>query len=183
MEGMVVLSSQYRGGGESQQVQQGDQLTPGQPLAKVVNPKSMQVDANVNQTESTEIRIGQSAIIGIDAFPGLTMRGKVFSIGALAVSSGRQNYFIRNVPVRLTIEGVDPRLIPDLSASADVVVERKESATLVPVGAIRSEGGKNWVLVKQGEGWQRKEVSLGSANNLYAVALSGVSSGDELQLP
>lgn len=182
MTGMVVLSSTYRGGGESQQVQQGDALTSGQPLLKIVNPKSMSVEATVNQTESGEIRIGQTAQIGLDAFPGMTFKGKVYSIGALAVSGGRQNYYIRSVPIRVTIDGADPKLIPDLSAFADIVVEQKENATLVPLGAIHEEGKKSFVYVKKGEGWEKREISLGSSNNLYAIANSGVTSGDELRL-
>ena len=47
-----------------------------------------------------------------DAFPGLTMKGRIYSIAALASGGWRQNYFIRSIPVRVAIEGSDPRLIP-----------------------------------------------------------------------
>lgn len=182
MEGMVVLSSVFRGGGEGQQVQQGDQLNSGQPLAKIVNPSSMQIEGNVNQAEATDIRVGQKALIGLDAFPGLTFKGKVYSIGALAVGGWRQNYFIRNVPVRLSIEGADQRLIPDLSGFADVVIEEKDRATLVPLNAVYQEGSKNFVYVKQGEKWNKREVTLGSSNNTHAVAMSGLSGDEEVRL-
>lgn len=182
MEGMVVLSSVFRGGGESQQVQQGDQLGSGQPLLKIVNPNSMQVEASVNQAESTDIRIGQDATIGLDAYPDVKLPGKIYSIGALAVGGWRQNYYIRSVPVRFTIDGAHSHLIPDLSAYADVLIESKDSATLVPLGAIRQEGSRNYVFVKQGEQWEKREVSLGSTNNLYAVAKAGLSGGEEVRV-
>jgi biotin carboxyl carrier protein len=183
MEGMVVLSTVFRGGGEGQQVQQGDQLHSGQPLLKIVNPKSMQVEGNVNQSEATGFRIGQKATIGLDAFPGVKLEGKVFSIGALAVGGWRQNYYIRNVPIRIAIQGVDERLIPDLSAYADVVVESKDRATMVPLGAVYAEKNKRFVYVKQPDGtFQKREVSLGHENNLYAVCLSGLSGGEEVRL-
>ncbi|MBI4910181.1 MAG: HlyD family efflux transporter periplasmic adaptor subunit [Acidobacteria bacterium] len=182
MDGMIVLSSVYRGGGESQQLQQGDQLGSGQPLLKIVNPNSMQVEASVNQTESTEIRIGLPATIGLDAYPEVKLPGKIYSIGALAVGGWRQNYYIRSVPVRFTIDGAHSQLIPDLSAYADVLVESTDNATLVPLGAIRQEGNKNFVYVKQGEEWQKREVALGSANNLHAVAKAGISAGEEVRV-
>ncbi|MBL8232590.1 MAG: HlyD family efflux transporter periplasmic adaptor subunit [Bryobacterales bacterium] len=182
MEGMAVIQTTFRGG-EMQQVQQGDQVGSAQPLMKIVNPKSMQVEANVNQAEATELRINQVATIGLDAFPGLTFRGKIYSIGALAVGGWRQNHFIRNVPVRLMIDGADPRLIPDLSAWADVVVERQEKATLVPAGAIRQEDGKSVVYVKQGDQFVKREVKLGAQNNLHAIALAGLTGGEEVRLP
>jgi HlyD family secretion protein len=182
MKGMVVLSSTYRGGGESQQVQQGDQLGAGQPLMKIVDPASMQVEASINQTESTEMRIGLPATIGFDAFPGFTLKGKVYSIGALAAGGMRQNYFIRTVPIKLTIDGGDPRLIPDLSAWADVAVESKDRATLLPLSAVHNEDGKTFVFLKSGETWSKREVALRGANNLFAVATAGVNEGDEVRL-
>ncbi|MFN7937596.1 MAG: HlyD family efflux transporter periplasmic adaptor subunit [Bryobacteraceae bacterium] len=182
MEGMVVMSNTYRGGGESQQVQQGDQLNPGQPLAKIVNPQSMQVEGNINQAESTELRIGQRATIGLDAFPDIRLKGKVYSQGALATGGRTQSYYIRNIPVKLTIENVDPRIIPDLSAWADVVIEEQPKATLIPLNAINKEGDKNYVYIKQGQQWSKREVALGSANNTHAIVKSGVNEGDELRL-
>ncbi|MBL8215867.1 MAG: HlyD family efflux transporter periplasmic adaptor subunit [Bryobacterales bacterium] len=181
MEGLVVLSSQWRGG-EMTQVQQGDQLNPGQPLMKVVNPKSMQVEANINQAESTDMRIGQEATIGIDAFTGLQLKGKIYSIGALAVGGWRQNYYIRTVPVKLDILTVDNRVIPDLSAFADVAVESKADATMVPLGAVRDEDGKKVVYVKKGEGFEKRPVTLGSANNTHAVVMAGLTAGEEVRL-
>jgi multidrug efflux pump subunit AcrA (membrane-fusion protein) len=182
MDGLVVLHSQYRGGGESYQVQQGDQLGSGQPLMKIVNPRSMLVEANVNQTESSELRIGQEVTIGLDAFPGVTLKGKIYSIGALAVGGWRQNYYIRHVPIRLTIEGTDPRLIPDLSAYGDVVIEKQERATLVPLNALSKEGGKYYVHVKQPTGFLKREVAIGSTNNVHAAVLSGLQGDEEVRL-
>ena len=182
MKGMVVLSSTYRGGGESQQVQQGDQVGAGQPLMKIVDPASMQVEASINQAESTEMRIGLPATIGFDAFPGFTLKGKVYSIGALAAGGMRQNYFIRTVPIKLTIDGADSRLIPDLSAWADVSVETKDRATLLPLSAVHNEDGKTYVYLKNGETWSKREVALNGANNLFAIATAGVNDGDEVRL-
>ncbi len=183
MDGMVVLSTVFRGGGEGHQVQQGDQLHSGQPLLKIADTKNMQVEGNVNQSEATDFRIGQKAFIGLDAFPGVKLEGKVFSIGALAVGGWRQNYYIRNVPIRIAIDNADERLIPDLSAYADVTVDSKDRATMVPLGAVYTEKNKNFVFVKKpGGAFEKREVSLGDANNLYAICLSGLSGGEEVKL-
>lgn len=182
MEGLVVLQSIYRGGGESQQIQQGDQVGSGQQLMKIVNPSSMQVEASVSQADVAHLRIGQKATIGIDAFPDLKLEGEIYSIGALAVGGFRQNYYIRSVPIRLTIKGSDPRIIPDLSAYADVQIRSIEKATLVPLGALRREGSATYVHVKQGDRFVKRRIEIGEANNLYAVALSGLQGGEELRL-
>lgn len=121
MDGLVVLLETWRGN-ERKQFQQGDQIHPGQAFMKIVDPSSMQVEAQVSQADSSELRIGQTAAIGLDAFPGLQFRGRIFSIGAMAVKGVWDTYYIRNVPVRLNIEGTDSRLIPDLSAWAQIAL-------------------------------------------------------------
>lgn len=76
MDGLVVMQSIFRGS-EMGQVQEGDQVTPGQSFMKVVNPASMQVDAVINQAAIGDLKIGLPAAIGLDAFPGLALKGKV----------------------------------------------------------------------------------------------------------
>jgi HlyD family secretion protein len=121
VDGLAVMQSIWRGG-EMAQIQEGDQVGPGQLFMKVVDPYSMQVEARANQAESGELRVGQRVVVRLDAFPGLQFPGSVYSIGALAVGGWLQNFYIRNVPVNIAIEGSDPRLIPDLSASADLTI-------------------------------------------------------------
>ena len=181
INGLAVMSPIFRGG-EMGQFQEGDRVSPGQQFMKIVNPNTMQVEANVNQSESGEFRIGQSAKIHFDAFPGLELDGKVYSIGALAVGGWRQNFYVRSVPIRLMIEGADSRVIPDLSASADVLLGTAEKKTLVPLSAVQIENGKAVVYVKNGETFERKDVELGLKSDSYAVVDSGLRTGDEVRL-
>lgn len=181
MDGLAVMSPIFRGG-EMGQIQEGDRVFPGQSFMKVVNTKSMQVEGSINQTETSDFRIGQPARIHLDAFPGMEFKGKIYSIGALAVSGWRQNYYIRTLPVRVEIEGSDPKLIPDLSASADVILDHAEGKLLVPLSAVSTEAGKNFAYVKDGENFDRREVHLGLQDETRAVVLAGLQTGDEVRL-
>jgi multidrug efflux pump subunit AcrA (membrane-fusion protein) len=185
MNGLAVAQSTSGrgGGGDMAQIQEGDQVYPGQSVAKVVDLSSMQVEGTVNQAESDDFRLGQAAKITLDAFPGLEFKGKVYSIGALAVGGRTQNYYIRNVPVRVTIEGSHAQLIPDLSAAAQVVVAASEpNSTLVPLGAVTIEGQKTYVFAKKAETFEKREIQLGLRNGTHAVVLAGLSAGDELRV-
>lgn len=182
MEGLVVMATIFRGG-DLAQVQQGDQVFPGQQILKVVDTRSMQVEGSVSQSDSGDLRLGQRAAIGLDAFPDLHFTGKVFSIGALAVGGWRQNYYIRSVPVRIQIEGSDPRLIPDLSAHGDVVLETVPDQVQVPAGAITEEKGKTFVQVKQAGEFIRRDVKPGKRSNTSVAVLSGVNAGEEVRVP
>ena len=164
------------------QIDEGDQVYPGMPVVKVVDPASMQIEANINQAQSSELRIGQRVRIGFDAFSGLQLTGHVYSIGALASSSGRSQYFIRMVPVRIAIDKLDPRVIPDLSAFVDVITGKEESAVQVPVGAVTGENGKSFVYVKSPTGFEKRAVTTGLQSYTQVAIKDGVRAGEEVRV-
>jgi multidrug efflux pump subunit AcrA (membrane-fusion protein) len=150
---------------------------------KIADTSTMQVEAYANQAESGEVRVGQKAEVRLDAFPGLEFTGHVESIGALATTSGwRQNYYIRRVPVRVTIDGHDPRLIPDLSASADILLGQSEPSVVVPLGAVHKDGNGNTLYVKDGERFVQRAVTLGLADNTSVAVTSGLRSGEQVRV-
>ncbi|MCS6953008.1 MAG: HlyD family efflux transporter periplasmic adaptor subunit [Bryobacterales bacterium] len=181
ISGMVVMQTFFRAG-EMAQVQLGDQVQPGQTFMKIVDPTSMQVDAEVNQVDAEKLRVGQPATVRLDAFPEVVLEGRVFSIGAMGVRSWRENYYIRTIPVKVRILGTHPRLIPDLSASADVIVDRKENAVLVPLEAVHAEGAERVVYVKRGENFERRVVELAGRNATHAAVASGLRPGEQVAL-
>lgn len=151
----------------------------------------MQVDSAVNQSESQAVRIGQVAKIHLDAFPQLAFSGKIISIGALGVSSGSNSYWVRTVPLKIAIDGGDPQLIPDLSASADLQIGASQSGVLVPLEALASSlrpsvggssGGSPTVEVRDGAGWKETPVTVSSRTNTIAVVTSGLRAGDEVAI-
>ncbi|HYP07570.1 MAG TPA: efflux RND transporter periplasmic adaptor subunit [Bryobacteraceae bacterium] len=181
MDGLVVMSSIFRNN-EMSQVQAGDRIFPGMAFMKIVNTNTMQVEGAVNQVESDDFRLGQKARILFDAFPGMQFQGEVHTIGALAGGSPRGSAYLRTVPIRIKINGADPRLIPDLSASADVVIESADNQVLAPRAALHQEGDKVYAYVKKGETFEKREVTLGLRNDIYAAAVSGLKTGDEVRL-
>jgi len=181
MDGLIVMQQIWRGS-EMGQVQLGDRLAPGQPFMKVVNTKKMQVEGNVNQTESSDFRVGQPARIKLDAFGGLEFDGRVHSIGALAAGGFRQSYYVRNVPIRIAIIGNDPRLIPDLSASSDVSVASAANQVIVPLSALSNEGGKTVVYVKGAETFEPREVTTGLRSETSVAIASGLKAGEVVRV-
>jgi multidrug efflux pump subunit AcrA (membrane-fusion protein) len=179
--GLIVMQSIWRSG-DFGQIQEGDQVWPGQPFMKIVDSNSMQVEARINQVESEDVHIGQTARVNFDAFPGLHLEGKVRSVGAMGVAGWNENYYIRNLPVVISLQGTDSRVIPDLSASGDIVVGHKDNVLLAPLEAVETEGGKPVVYVKRGDSFMRRAVQVGERNNTQVEILAGLGAGDEIAL-
>jgi multidrug efflux pump subunit AcrA (membrane-fusion protein) len=179
--GQLILRSIYRNG-EQSQIRLGDEVAPGMAFAKVVDLSSMQVDASISQTDSEIVRLGQKAVIRFDAYPGLELGGKVEAVGMMAGGGRRVSYCVRRVPVRIAIEGSDSRVLPDLTASADVVVGEQEDALLIPREAVQESGGKSVVMVKQGENVVPREVEIGGYGSTLVSVVSGLQEGEHVAL-
>lgn len=95
----------------------------------------------------------------------------------------RANYFIRRLPVRISLEGSDPLLLPDLTVSADVVTSEEDSGVIVPREAVVETAGKAIVYVRQEDGgFTQREVGIGSHSNTAVTVVSGLLPGEEVSL-
>jgi hypothetical protein len=183
ISGLVVMQSMFRSG-EMAQIQAGDQLYSGMMFMQVVDPSSMVINATVNQVDAETIRVGAKAKVRFDAFPGLELPARVHAIGAMTRPGGYRAAFVKDIPVQLKLEQMDPRVIPDLSVSADVILEEEAQATVAPLAAVFWDDTvrQHYVYVRSGAEWTRREVQLGLANFISVAIRSGVQPGDVLAL-
>lgn len=183
IDGMFVAET-IRRGNEFGQIQAGDQVFPGQMFGRIVDPSSMLVSATVNQADVESIRIGAKATLRFDAFPGLELPGHVVGIGAMTQPGRARAEYVREVPVMIKIDRMDPRVIPDLSVSVDVLVSRADDVLLVPREAVFREAGSRepFVYVRQGDRFEKRPVEIRLANFVQAAVASGVKKGELVAL-
>jgi multidrug resistance efflux pump len=182
IDGLTVMQTIYRAG-EFTQVQQGDQLMPGQLFMQIVDPSSMVVNANANQVDIERLRIGQRARVRFDAYPDLVLPARIEAVGGVPKQGGQRAAYVKELPVRLKMERVDARVIPDLSVSVEVIVDREENQPAVaPLAAIFRDADTPYVYVRNGEGWTRREVELGSTSFLEVAIKNGLKKGDIVAL-
>jgi multidrug efflux pump subunit AcrA (membrane-fusion protein) len=185
IDGLVVVQNSFRGS-EMQQIQSGDQLYPGQFFMSIVDPSSMVINASVNQVDIDRLRIGAKARVKFDAYPDLELPAHVYSVGGVPKTGGVRANYVKEIPLRLKLEKMDPRVIPDLSVSVDVILESEENAVVVPLGSVYQDGGETsrpYVFVQRpGGGWQRREVELGLRSFTHVVVRSGVKPKEVIAL-
>jgi Cu(I)/Ag(I) efflux system membrane fusion protein len=182
MDGLVVLQNVERSGGQTAQYAVGDSVNPGRAFMRVVDTSTMQVEARASQVEAADLRVGQTAKIKLDAFPGLEFQGTVYSVGAMARPNQFESYYVRAIPVNIQIKGQDARLIPDLSAAAEIQLAREENKVLVPLEALNTDGSRSFVYVKKGAQFEKRFIEVGMRGNVDAVVLSGLNPGDTVAL-
>ena len=80
----------------------------------------MRVRARINQADIARVVTGQRAKVRLDAYPGLEFDGEVQQIAPLAVPSQR-NPKVRTFTAVVTIKGSHPNLLPNLTASVELL--------------------------------------------------------------
>ena len=119
----------------------GNLLQPGENIFTLNEGKELWVAVYLQETKFNEIRMGQSALFTLDAYPGLTFYGKIFYIGANAASefslippdnaSGNYTKVAQRIPLRISIDRVEGkeklkanlRLLSGMSANVKIIKE------------------------------------------------------------
>jgi HlyD family secretion protein len=181
MDGIVVMQSIVRNG-EFGQIREGDQVNAGQPFLSIVDPRSMVLNATVNQVDAQRLRLGMKATVRLDAYPDVELPATLAGIGAMSKTSTFRASYVGEIPVRLKIEKTDPRLIPDLTGSAEIVMNTESNILLAPRSAVVEESDGAYVFVQGPEGWLKKKVDLGLASFTAVAVRSGLQKGDVIAL-
>ncbi len=135
------------------------------------------LDANVDETDVSRVRVGQDALITSDSFAELGLQGKVTRVDLLGkVAQGVVSY-----GVRIEIQASEAMLLPGMTAFADITVARKEDALIVPNRAIRRDSrGNYYVEVAAGGVLAQRTVTTGLGNEQFTEILEGVREGEEV---
>jgi multidrug efflux pump subunit AcrA (membrane-fusion protein) len=179
ISGMAVLRSIWKSSNMAE-VQEGEEVRSGMPIVDIVNPAAMRVRAKVNQADINNVKVGMPVRVGLDAYPELSFTGKVSQLSPLATTSTLSPK-VRSFVAIIDVHGSHPNLMPDLTASLDVEVERQPNVIVVPRDAVRYDGENTFVRVRRGSSFQDQPVTLGPINAHEVVVLSGLNEGSVVE--
>jgi len=179
IDGIVVMGNLVLNG-ELRQIREGDQVAAGQPFMSIVDPSSMVLNATVNQVDAERMRLGMRAGIRLDAYTELALPGSLIGIGAMSKTSTFRASYVGEIPIRLKLEKIDTRVIPDLTGSAEIVLQSETATLVAPRSAVFDDNGNSVVFIQKPEGWEKKKVDLGLESFTNVSIKSGVQKGDVL---
>jgi multidrug efflux pump subunit AcrA (membrane-fusion protein) len=113
----------------------------------------------------------------LDAYPGMTLPAVLEEISPLG-HTGQFTEAVRTFTASFSVQGTDPRLLPDLSAALDLDLGTQKNVLVVPWQSIGMEAGHSFVWLKIRVGFEKRRVETRSRNDLDAVINSGLSEGD-----
>lgn len=113
----------------------GDYLAAGQRVLLMHDPEAVWVEANVKETDLAGIRLGQSAKVNVDAYPGRVFEAQVSLIGNSATSafallpnpnpSGNFTKITQRIPIRLAIRQDGLLLKPGMMVEVSLDIRQR----------------------------------------------------------
>jgi len=142
----------------------------------LVDDSQLHLEVNISESDVAQVKEGQTAQVTIDALGTDVITGTVEYIApAATVVQDVTTYLVR---VELPDNNTGVRV--GMNASIDIGTATKQNVLIIPTSAIRSEGNRRFVRIKQGEGFTDREVKLGLSNDVDAEVVSGLEEGDTI---
>lgn len=103
-------------------------------LGTIVTDKKL-AQIVLNESDVVKVHLGQLAKVSFDAVDGLTVDGTVVEINTLGtVTSGVVTY-----KVKVAFSADDPRVLPNMSVSVDIISDTKDDVLYVPNQAVKRD--------------------------------------------
>ena len=191
---------------EGETVLVGTMNNPGTVLMTVADLSVIQAELEVDETDIVDVRLGQPAVVSIDAFPDRQFRGRLTKIGSSATqpgangTSGGGDRQATSFEAEVTLEDEVPGVRPGFSCTADITTATRDQAIAVPIQALtvrEVELNAEGHIVRHGNEDENQEelegvfvyrdgeaaftpVKVGIAGERYFEVLSGLEAGDEV---
>jgi RND family efflux transporter MFP subunit len=155
-----------------------DSILGGQKLFTVSNSNGLRFNAEVDETDIENIKIGEPVVITLDAFPNDSFKGTVERMDAKTRVTSNGSTIV-DVDINFSLQ--EKRPIVGMSGSAEIEVGKESAQIAVPFDAILfGDSGKDYIFTvnKDTMTVNKVEVVLGFEGNDYYVIKSGINEGD-----
>jgi len=176
--GIAILNRSWQSGNK---YQVGDQVWTGQPLISLPDLSQLKATVRINEVDIAKIVRGLSVEIRPDAFSESKFTGTVKEVANLAVNK-QGSTKIKVFPVEIYLNETHKDLLPGLTVSCRIIVDKIEDVLFIPIEAIRKDASRNFVYKKTGSSFEKVEVETGRSNSDYTIIVSGLNEGDEIAL-
>jgi membrane fusion protein, multidrug efflux system len=157
----------------NREVTLGQTLTPGTPIATVIDDREFLLKVYVPEAGVAQIKSGQTVDVSVDALGGALAKGRVRSVG-LAFEQGGSAY-----PVEIIIPRVTG-MRAGMFARCIVSTARKDGTQLVPATAILRIDNLPYVYIAENGKAVLKKVEIGLQNDREVEILTGITPADRV---
>ena len=161
-------------------VAKGEPVREGQKLLQISDLSQMIHVVNIPEALIAQVRLGEKAVVRVDAFPDKQWAGKVQEVATVPAQADWFNSDVKVYPVQVALAGDVAGLRPGMSAEVTIETGRAAGVLWVPVQAVLRVGTKHYCYVKSGKELRKAEVVPGLRSELRVEIKTGLQDGDQV---
>jgi HlyD family secretion protein len=149
----------------------GEVVGSGQTILSLYNLEKLNAQVEVAENDIPELKVGQEAIITLDALPQEELKGKITKI------AGAPNSDTRLFDVHIAFDKIPSGVKPGLFLRGKILIDKRKNIITVPTQALLKEGSEYFVFVVEDNRAVKQKVELGDRTEEKVEVVSGVEVG------
>ena len=161
-------------------VEVGDSVGQHEPILEIADPTITEMEGLVDEIDILSIREGSKVDLTLDAMPNRLLEGALTYIA----DTPEVEQTVVSYPVRISVR-FPLRLVPreGLSSVANIIIQEEKNVLRIPQQGLRGSFDKPSVRVKTPEGFEDRNILIGSTDGYWVSIKEGVSLGDQIVVP
>ena len=151
--------------------EKGELVTPQSPVAVIGDGRHFLLELQIDEYDIAKIRLGQKMALSFDSYKGQTFEAVISKIYPI------MNDRSRSFTVEASFISQPAVLYPNLTVEANIILETKETAILVPRNYLIND---STVLLENNE---QKKIKTGLKDYQKVEVLEGLKAGDVILKP
>jgi multidrug efflux pump subunit AcrA (membrane-fusion protein) len=144
-------------------------------FAEIDSLKHLSMTVSFTEADINEVKVGQAAVVTLDALSNLELAGKVTEVSSLGTTTDD----VTSYDATITLDQYDSRVKPGMSASAEVIIKQGHGVT-VPSETVTGTSTLATVTEEVDGKKKTKKVIVGIRGSSRDLIVSGLSAGAEL---
>lgn len=178
----TIITAPFDGIVAAVYIREGQQLsamTYANPAISLIDPSEIKMNGVIDEIDVPRVKLGQEAIVILDALPDKEVKGRITFISPESTTEVGVVFY----KTTITLENPDEELKDGMSATAEIIIEQHNDVLLIPNRAIQGSWENPFVEVVTDEQIEKRQISIGLSDGIYAEVLSGLEEGEEVILP
>lgn len=164
-------------------IEEGASVRLRQTILTIPDMSQMGVHVKVHESQVKKVKIGQIALIRVDAEPGKVLQGRVAELALMPdSSSSRYTPNLKVYPCTVHIDGLHPWLKPGMNAKVEIIVDQLSDVVFVPVQSVEVEQDHHFCYIRNGTRLERRSIQTGVFNDEFIEIRGGLQPGEAVAL-
>lgn len=150
----------------------GSNVTPQSSVALVINMDKVKIELSVTEKYLPKIKLGQDALIKVDAWPNEEFTGKVTKISPVL------DLTTRTAPIEIILDNPGYRLQSGMFAKVSLILSERKDVPVIMKEAVIGKEPNTYIYIVENNKAVLKKVVLGLRQGPYYEVSAGLKAGD-----